>query len=85
MILSTGREIDANSGFIGINDDLELAGGYDSRMLLVADEDGYDTPLTNQEAVEIADILIARWTAFRAKNLPPKGSGETSDLTRNAS
>jgi hypothetical protein len=75
MKLSTGKIIKANAGTIGLDDDLNVFEGYDGRLRCQSDElaygeepDDFPDALTGAEAVELADAMIARWTAFREKH-----------------
>lgn len=65
----SGRTASANRGIIGISPDLTVTDGYDS---------GFDTdppresfydedaqPLTDAERADLADYMIALWTAFK--------------------
>jgi hypothetical protein len=70
--LSTGKEIYAHRGIVGISPDLrEVTEGYDGGI-----ERGYETEedwgdsryrLTPAERVEIADLMLARWRAYRER------------------
>lgn len=62
--LKSGREIDANSGLISINDALEVGTGYD-QMLSLLDEDYDESPLTAEERVELADRMITLWQRWK--------------------
>jgi hypothetical protein len=71
LVFSSGRAIYAFSGQIGLSlegDDLELTYGYDGSISTPI-ADGWQsvhTP-TPAECVELADAMLARWTAFRAR------------------
>jgi hypothetical protein len=69
--LKSGREIYANCGAVGINEDddgFQISQGYDGRIPWPhLDCDQPDpTDLTADDMRELADILIDRWTRFRA-------------------
>ena len=71
MKLSSGRNIDANSGVIGINEDGEVFSGYDERVLGIdrpewAGDD--EAPFSAAERAELADLMIARWQAFKIRS-----------------
>lgn len=70
--LSTGREIKANWGIIGLSTDGVLTEGYDGRLLgHLGDSDDYDpADWTAAERAELADFMIARWTEFKALQEP---------------
>lgn len=64
--------------YIGIDADLTIAEGYDSKLEhgselwsagLGAAE---DRAFTDDERIELADVLIARWTAYRAAAVAAK-------------
>ena len=64
-LLSSGREVDANRGLIGLASDgggFEVSGGYDQMILI----DDYEEPWTPEECAELADFMIERWRAFKA-------------------
>lgn len=61
--LPSGRTFYANRGIVGINADCdEISEGYDGEV--VVDERDAD-PWTALEKIELADMMIARWTKFR--------------------
>lgn len=68
--LSTGMCIAANNGIIGLCPDGGVFEGYDG---CIEDHDAAGDPdfasLTHAERVEIADYMIARWQAYRAKHV----------------
>lgn len=58
-IFSTGKEIYANGGTIGIDPDGAVTQGYDG---------GFDNnDLTPAEAAELADYMIGLWTEFKER------------------
>ncbi len=72
--LSNGREVYANGGIIGLDEQMRLFEGYDGAInypapdwLSETEVDEISRYLTSSEAVELADIMIARWQAFREK------------------
>ena len=79
MRLSTGREIYTNEEIVGIDDELAVHEGYDGGIIeadvtepswIYDDEEREEwlkKHLTSAEMVELADIMIARWTAYRDK------------------
>jgi hypothetical protein len=72
--LSTGRQIDANNGLIGLRRDPEtnqflLSEGYDSIALIgyAADKNEPDVwdEWTAAELAELADFMIEEWQRFK--------------------
>lgn len=74
LTLSSGRVLEPNRGFIGINPKLQVCEGYDCDWNIYPLEEGEvlqsgawdkavedDTPFTLQERREIADYVIALW------------------------
>ena len=80
MKLSTGREWEvggAGNEIVGIGADLEVTVGYDHGN----DEwDGdehmaqYITPLTDDEKMEVCDLMIARWLQLKHKIAKKSGA-----------
>lgn len=66
--LSTGHELYANEGIFGLSPDLELSEGYDGSIQIC--DDGPEPLRFNEvgpaECVALANVMIARWQAFRA-------------------
>ena len=68
--LSTGREVKANCGFIGLNHALSVAEGFDGSIYALAHDDWYDDDKdrwTPAERAELADYMIALWQRFKAQ------------------
>lgn len=72
--LSTGRIVDANSGAIGIDNELNVSEGYDGGIYPSPDEltDGPagldpEQVWTQAEREELADYMIGLWTRWKAK------------------
>lgn len=62
--LASGRSLDAHERIIGLTADgeLEVYGGYDGRL------HAHDhCRLTQAELVEVADVMISRWTEAKAR------------------
>ena len=55
---TTGREIKADQGVIGLTQHLDVCTG---------EYKGFVLWLNNKECVEIADFMIARWQEFRKR------------------
>jgi hypothetical protein len=70
--LSTGKEIYANHGYVGINERGELSEGYDGDIGFGDFEAGYDDndpyELTPAERHELADYVIGLWQRYKARN-----------------
>ena len=68
IILSNGREIYANGGIIGINESLEIYGGYDQGIILT--DFGHDlgpkVTWNKAERKELAEYVISLWQKFAA-------------------
>ncbi len=66
--LSTGRTFAAHGGRLSVRrdraGDFEICDGYDSVLLEVTSDDG-DDKWTPAERREMAEYMIAEWTAFR--------------------
>ena len=56
--LSSGRVLDPNCGVVGVNHKLEVYEGYDSSWIRY---------FTADEKRELADVMLARWQAYRAQ------------------
>lgn len=80
FVLSTGRSFYANNGILGLDEDLNLYGGYDGKISLENysfDSDSMLPEFKPEEITEIADIMITRWQAFKRKH----GAGKsTADI-----
>lgn len=65
FIFSTGRRISAQRGVVGISPSLGVFQGYSD--ILIPSEPFLDDndALTNQECVELADLMIEQWQAFK--------------------
>jgi len=71
--LQSGKEINFNNGFVGLNKIGEVSGGYDSvvhcqKMADWCDDAKTDYCLTNAECIELANTMLARWAEFRASH-----------------
>lgn len=61
--LSTGKEVHANRGILGIGQDGSIYEGYEHGLW---DKDWYDSDwLTKEEVVELSDHMIARWQKLK--------------------
>ena len=58
--LSTGKELSANRGIIGIDPLLNISEGYDGEI-----DDDY--LLTKEEKIEVADYMISLWEKYKEK------------------
>lgn len=66
---SSGRGLYANCGIIGIAPDLQLSEGYDGPINWPPHELD-SNPLTAEDMIELADMMIERWQKFRAALSP---------------
>lgn len=57
LVLSTGKEVDANCGIIGLSPEGKVLGGYDDARV---DED-----FTSDERRELATYMIVKWQEYR--------------------
>lgn len=72
---STGKEIKAFMSIVGICHDLDVSFGsddslstpHDARCAEDADANNY-SEVTSSECIELADIMIERWTKFKQKH-----------------
>lgn len=83
IMLSTGKGIYANCGYMGINELGELSEGYDGHICGGDFEAGYDShdhyELTTAERIELADYVISLWLKYKERNaqadlLVPRGT-----------
>ena len=64
-LLSTGKEIWVNNGYIGLciqNEYAKISTGYDDKLCTDAEE--YHCDLNIDEQKEIAEHMIKEWTAY---------------------
>lgn len=80
MRLQSGRELNVYGDVIGIGPDLEAKHGFDGALPYVRRPDHMDGEewasadrLTPDEQIEIADVMLARWAAFRCRAVAAKG------------
>jgi hypothetical protein len=73
-VLTTGREIFANCGFVGINARLELSHGYDGDIETF-------NPLTVAERYELAIYMIRLWLEYASNHIPQFQKQEDTDDT----
>lgn len=72
IVLSTGKKIYANCGYVGINAEGELSEGYDGCPLDGDFEEGYaqapgDQQLTPADLAELADYMLGLWQRFKER------------------
>lgn len=65
ITLSTGRTISANCGIVGIDPYGEVFGGFDDGIRGASQFDRDADKFTAEERSELADLIIARWVAFK--------------------
>jgi hypothetical protein len=87
---TTGRVIDPNEGYIGLDADGNVSEGYDSRLhhISLGQEASQDLAFTYgpdvftaEERSELADIMILRWLTFKTR----AAQKEISDLNKQIS
>lgn len=68
ITLSTGKVVDAAFGIIGINEQGEVFEGYDGHIFSPTDAEFLDVDplLSTVERIELAEVMIARWSKFKA-------------------
>ena len=84
--LKSGRTVYANNGIFGLSPELEISEGYDGTVHWPpSDYEKPETSLTTDDMREIADMMIARWVAFketlecRLSPKSPKPPGNQAD------
>ena len=80
LILSTGAKVSANCGLISLSSDGMIYEGYDGQITykkFFSGPNDWETTLTNNERLEIAEHMIARWKDY-AEELRHVISEETS-------
>lgn len=73
MKYKTARDVmgEANCGIVGIDEALDVFGGYDEQLVAAATNrqdwwaEGEGTELPPAERIALADEMIRRWTAYR--------------------
>lgn len=68
--LKSGRTISCNKGLISVSENGTLFEGYDSHLRAdyqegVEDDMGRTPDFTKEEAREIAEMMVQRWTLYR--------------------
>ena len=69
LVLHSGRRLYVNRGIIGLDPDLRLSHGYDGGFNYTWPPSTWGdstNTLSPAEVHEIADVMIARWVAFKA-------------------
>lgn len=67
LVFSTGKEVYANGGIVGLSPDGSVSEGYDGGVFDSNWKEWSGEPgLTESECVELADYMILRWADFRA-------------------
>ena len=63
---TTGKEIYANLGIVGISPDLEIHYGYDGDIMYDFGPNDYvkENGLSHVEAIELGIMMVERWTQF---------------------
>lgn len=70
VIFSTGTRRYANNGIIGLSPDGDVSEGHDGGFWEPEEGEWRDDELTPSELVELADHMIAEWTAFKLRHQP---------------
>lgn len=71
LVFSTGKRLDANNGFVGINEKLEICEGYDA-MILSNGTYGHGwlrRRLTQDELEELCGYMIDLWSERRRRKV----------------
>lgn len=66
IMFSNGIAMYANHGIVGIDADGAISEGYDGGIS--------EDELTHEQKVELADLMISRWTIFRGKHVRRKST-----------
>lgn len=93
MKFKTGKEFDPNCGYVGISDRLTICEGYDGGLQTPLDNifdesdseeerNTYIDYLNSEECIELADIMIHRWIAFKNQFLIGKDNEHTHPYER---
>jgi hypothetical protein len=61
LVFSSGRELYANNGIIGIDEAGDTFGGYDGSLEYL------DDPLTKEERKELSEYMIERWKKYASE------------------
>jgi len=70
FVLSTGKQIYAYDGVIGLNEEMEyIHNGYDGSDCIIGDEYS-SSEFTPAEIVEICDYMIDLWNKLKIKHTP---------------
>ena len=77
LIFPSGREVRAHGGVIGICRDLGISHGWDGGFDWVSVDERHSqsiSSLTDADMLALADLMISRWTRFKAEVLSVKGT-----------
>lgn len=66
---SSGKTRAFNQGIVGLGPDDTVSAGFDNYVWDVesGDANASDDPLTPDDLIELADFMIAQWSAFRER------------------
>lgn len=68
VIFSTGKELYANAGILGINSSLEVSEGSDGDFFTGMVIPGIDEGTLNKaEQIELSDFMIGLWNQFKQR------------------
>lgn len=65
VLFSSGRQIYTHANIVGLDKDGALYHGYDGDISWPPYED-QESPLSADDMRELADLMIERWTKFKA-------------------
>ena len=74
VVFSSGRRRSANGGVIGLSSELDVSGGWDDGFWMPDGEDWRlpEDRIEKEDLIELADYMIALWTAFRTAQVVSK-------------
>ena len=67
LVFSSGNTLYANCGIVGLGPGGRIGGGYDG---MIHEPDDVAPYLSNDDLRELADHMVAAWTALREKLAP---------------
>ena len=84
IVLSSGRVLRPNGGFVGINSEMAVCEGYDGGIDVEEDWSAYggEKPWTAAEQVEFADIMIQRWMEWKTRAAETVSEPESDEVAR---
>lgn len=75
LTLSSGKILQVNCGFVGLNPAFEISEGYDGPINKFEEESQWNETLTPEdswtitrtEQIELCNIMLTRWQTFKNK------------------